>query len=84
MPSYDFDKLREFQGKLVRIATTEGEIIAAKVLSVDEEHQDVVLEVLSTNQPERYERLGKRHLEAGWVMPFEYILHIDFEEKQGG
>jgi hypothetical protein len=76
MPHWDFETLRGFERKIVRLTSTEGEVMIARVLSVDDEHQDVVVDVLSTNQPGRYERLGKKHDEGAWVIPFEYIADI--------
>ena len=73
----DLDALRHFEGKVVRLTTTEDEIIIAKVLSVSDEHQDVVVDVLSTNQPERYVRLGKPHTEGAWAIPFAYLARVD-------
>lgn len=76
MPSWSFENLRGFQGKRVRLTSTEGEGMLARVLSVDDEHQDLVVDVLSTNRPEAYERMGRRFDQAGWVIPFEFIAHI--------
>lgn len=83
MGHWNFKDLVGFQGKRVRIASTEGEIIIAKVLSVGEEYEDLVVDVLSTNQPERYERLGRKHTEAGWVIPFQFIADIALDAAGG-
>lgn len=81
MLSSYFEKLRGVEGKVIRINSTEGEVIVAKVLSVSEEHQDIVVDVLSTNQPERYAKLGKQYTEGAWVIPFEFIESINPEEN---
>jgi hypothetical protein len=71
------DKLRMSEGKVVRLTSTEGEVMTAKVLSVSDESQDVVVDVLSTDQPERYERFGKKHSEGAWAIPFDYISEVE-------
>ena len=78
MPSWDFEKLRAFEQKVVHLTSTEGEAMVARVLWVSEEHCDVTVVVLSTNQPERYVRLGRKHTEGAWVIPFEYIKDVSF------
>ena len=47
------EEFRRFEGAVVRLASTEGEVMTAKVLLVSDEYQDVRVDVLSTNQPER-------------------------------
>lgn len=76
MARWTYDNLRAFQGKVAHVWSTGGEAMTARVLLVDEEHGDLVLDVLATDQPERYERLGRHYRSAGWVMPFEFILEI--------
>ena len=84
MRSITLEEVRRFEGAVVRLTSTEGEVMIARVLSVSDEYQDVLLDVLSTNQPERYERLGKKLNEAGWVIPFEYILEVQPQDGTGG
>ncbi|MGH9396159.1 MAG: hypothetical protein ACRD18_04840 [Terriglobia bacterium] len=84
MLSDDFERLRGFEGQIVRVTSTEGEVMVAKVLSVSEEHLDVVVDVLSTNQPERYERLGKKYTEGAWAIPFEFIASVSPEAHGTG
>ena len=73
MKSIIHEKLRKYDGAIVRRTSTEGEAIAAWVLSVSDANQYVVVDVLSTNQPEQYEQLGKKYDEGAWTIPFEYI-----------
>lgn len=77
MTPEDLDKLRNSEGKVVRLTTTEGETMTVKIVSVSEEYQDVVVDVLSTNQPERYLRLGKPHTDGAWVIPIEFLARLD-------
>lgn len=83
MPTWNFQNLYPFQGKVVRLTSTEGEIMIAEVTFVDEEHEDISLGIKSTNQPERYERLGGRFDKGGWVMPFEFIADVSLAPPIG-
>lgn len=76
-------QLRQYEGKVVRLTSTEGEIMIAKVADVSEEEQDVTLDILSTNQPERYTRMGKNHQQGAWAIPFDFIADISPEEDAG-
>jgi hypothetical protein len=71
------DILRRYEGKTVRIVSTEGEIMTVKVLSVSDPYQDVIVDVLSTNQPERYTRLDRKYNEGSWAVPLEYIQAVE-------
>jgi hypothetical protein len=72
--------LRGLVNKRIRVTTTEGETFVGVVKLVDEEHQDLVHELLSTNQPQRYEKMGTSI--PGWyAIPFEYIEHVREDEQ---
>jgi hypothetical protein len=58
------------------LRTTEGERIRATVVHVDREHEDVVLDVLETDRPERYVRMGRAVGDSSWVVPVEFIGEI--------
>jgi hemerythrin superfamily protein len=77
MNSQIAERLRKLESGLVRLSSTEGEVIVARLLSISEEHQDVVLDIISTSQPERYERLGSRYNDGAWAIPFEYIGDVE-------
>ncbi len=77
MTSDDLDRLRNSEGKIVRLTTTEDEVMTVKMVSFSDEHQDVVVDVLSTNQPERYLLLGKPHTEGAWAIPFAFLARLD-------
>jgi hypothetical protein len=79
MDTEDIRKLSASVDKKVRIVTTEGETFVAKVLWVDEEHHDLVYDLISTTTPERYKQLGVRS-ESACLIPFDYISRIDMEE----
>lgn len=75
-------QLRQYEGKVVRLTSTEGEIMIAKIADVSEEEQDVTLDIFSTNQPERYTRMGKNYHEGAWAIPFDFIAEISPEENR--
>ncbi|MDQ2834497.1 MAG: hypothetical protein M3Y50_12260 [Acidobacteriota bacterium] len=54
----------------------------AKIADISEEEQDVTLDILLTNQPERYTRMGKNHQEGAWAIPFDFIAEISPEENR--
>lgn len=74
-------KLRENEGKVLRITSTEGEVMSARVLHVSKEYGDVVIDILSTNRPERYEEMGKEYKDGSWAIPFEFIAKIEADES---
>jgi hypothetical protein len=48
------DDLKQFLDKTVTLHMTDGEVAKVKVGFVDEEHEDVVADVLETSRPEHY------------------------------
>jgi hypothetical protein len=46
--------LKQFQDKKVRLQLSNGEVAVVKVALVDDEHNDVVADVLRTSEPTRY------------------------------
>jgi len=48
------EQLREFQDHTVFLRLLDGETVKAKVDLVDLEYEDVIVDVLETNQPEHY------------------------------
>lgn len=59
----------------IQITTTERETFVATVRVVDEEEKYVIHDLLSTNQPERYEKMGTP-INATYVIPFEFIESV--------
>lgn len=70
-------QLRACEGAVVRLASTEGEILPARVLYVSEEEVDVIVDILSTNQPERCAGLGKKYQESAWAIPFAFTAKVE-------
>jgi hypothetical protein len=76
MSTLSYRTLCAFEGQIAVLRTTEGERIRATVVHVDREHEDVVLDVLETDSPERYARMGRAIGDTSWVIPFEFIGEI--------
>ena len=53
---------------------TEGEVLLAKAVLVDDEHEDVIYDLISTTQPERYTKSPK---ESAFAIPFGYIAGVE-------
>jgi hypothetical protein len=51
-----FLEAKPYQDKVVVLNLTDGEITKAKILFADAEYEDVVVDIISTNRPERYRR----------------------------
>ena len=47
-------ELKRFEGKIVLLRLTDGERLKAKLYWVEWEYDDVIVDVLETNQPEHY------------------------------
>lgn len=56
----------------------------AKIADISEEERDVTVEILSTNQPEQYTRLGRSHQDCAWAIPFEFITAVGPGEDGAG
>jgi hypothetical protein len=54
MKQGDIERLRKSEGGTVKITCSDGEILEAKILHVDEEYRDVVYDLLSSTRPEKY------------------------------
>lgn len=64
--------LKRNVNKRVRIRATTGENILTIVRFVDEEHRDVVHDLISTDRPARYVEMGAP-IPGAYVIPFEFI-----------
>ena len=64
-------------GEKVRLTTTVGEHLIAKVLSVDERRSELIVDMLSTSMPERFAQFGGLNPNDAYVIPFIYISHVE-------
>jgi len=48
------ERLRQNEGKVVKITCSDGELLEAKILHVDDEYRDAVYDLVSSTMPEKY------------------------------
>ncbi len=60
----------------------EYRVIEPSYPDVSEEEQEAALDTFSTNQPERYTRIGKNHQQGARAIPFDFIAEIIPEEDR--
>ena len=68
------EELCQSVDQVVRLHCADGEVISAKIEFVSEEDQDVICQVLSTNQP------GKPAYEKGGI-PADYLIRLEDIEQ---
>lgn len=59
--------------KQVRITAADGEVLVVKLILVSEEEEDIIYDLISTNRPDKYERLEVR---PAYALPFYAIKWI--------
>ena len=68
----DVERLRHSEKKIVTVSCSDGELLRAKIIHVDDDHRDVIFDLISTSHPETYKGTGT------------YIIHwddiVDFHE----
>jgi hypothetical protein len=52
--SVTFQEVRAYQDKIVILYLSDGEVTNAKIQFADAEHEDIVVDIISTNRPDRY------------------------------
>ena len=73
MTQEQIEQLRQNVGKVVNIHCSDGELLEAKILHVDDEYSDVVYHLVSSSTPEKY----KQGIPSAYVISWEDI--IDFQ-----
>ena len=69
--------LKDHEGEVVRIVLADGEEAVVKVTHVDEEHEDFIYDLLSTNFAGKYLRMPK---EAAYAAKFADLVCARLEE----
>jgi hypothetical protein len=69
--------LKDHQGKVVRITLADGESALVKVTHVDEEHEDFICDLLSTNLGQKYARTSK---DAVYAVRFAELVTANLEK----
>lgn len=80
MKAEDIALLQQSIGKTVRFLCTDGEIIVAKVDTIDFEDEEIVYEMLSTTNESRYE---KHDVQPAYLIHFNEIASIAEAPREG-
>ena len=51
-------EIRLYQDKTVTLTLVDGEVATVKIIFVDTEYEDVVVDIVSTNRPGNYRHVG--------------------------
>ena len=74
----DIERLRSYTDKIVRMKTTDGESLVVKVILMQDEYQDFIHDIISSDQRHRYRKpLGS----AAYVAPYSQIASFDLIEE---
>ena len=73
MTAEQIERLRQNEGKTVKITCSDGELLEAKILHVDDEHEDAMFDLVSSTNLEKY----PRGISAAYVIHWADI--VDFE-----
>jgi hypothetical protein len=74
---YNFETLRPLQDRIVRIVSTTGEIMRAKIRLVSQSERDILVTILDTNRPQE---LGPQHSADKWyAIPFDFLASVEPE-----
>jgi hypothetical protein len=72
MKQNDAERLRKYEGSLVKLFCTDGEILEAKISWVNSNHRDVIYDLISSTTPEKY----RRGQACAYVIKWDDILHF--------
>jgi hypothetical protein len=67
------ERLRQNEGKVVKINCLDGELLDAKIIHVDDEHRDAIYDLVATTTPEKY----KQGTTSAYVIHWDDI--VDFQ-----
>ena len=74
MTQNDLQLLKASIDQIVKITCSDGEILVAKVLSVSEEEEDVIYDLVKTTRDEHYE---KRDVQPAYLIHFRSITRVE-------
>jgi hypothetical protein len=74
MGEHDVDLVRKSIDKIVRFRCTDGEIILAKVHTIDVEDQEIVYDLVTTTDESKYE---KRDEQPAYLIHFRDIASVE-------
>ena len=67
------ERLRQNEGKVVKINCSDGELLEAKIIHVDDEHRDAIYYLVASTTPEKY----KQGNASAYVIHWDDI--VDFQ-----
>jgi hypothetical protein len=70
MTKSDLELLKASIDNLVRVHCLDGEVFVGKTISVSEEEQDLIYDLISTNHEYQYEKTGQN---AAYLIRFDEI-----------
>jgi len=74
MTAADLDILKRHIDKTVTIRCIDGEVLAAKILVVSDEDEDIVFDLISTTREDKYEKLDKQ---PAYLLRFRHIAQVE-------
>jgi hypothetical protein len=74
MTTNDLETLKASKDKVVKITTSDGETLIAKVLLVSEEDEDVLFELISTTHEGQYEKFDQQ---PAYAIDFKKIESVE-------
>jgi acetylglutamate kinase len=66
------ERLRQNEKKVVKINCSDGELLEAKVIHVDDEHRDVIYDLVATTTPEKY----KQGSASAYIIHWDDIIDL--------
>ena len=67
------ERLRQNERRVVKINCSDGELLEAKIIHVDDEHRDVIYDLVATTTPEKY----KQGTASAYIIHWDDI--VDFQ-----
>jgi hypothetical protein len=58
MDAHDLEVLKTSRRRELQIRSFDGEVLIATVFLISDEERDVIVELVSSNRPEKYEAMG--------------------------
>lgn len=71
------DELKKFEDQVVVLHLSDGELLKARLIFVDLEYEDVIVDPIETNQPQHY-----KYPKAVYTVPNAMIQRVDVCEPE--
>ncbi len=77
MKLIEIERLRSYTDKLVRLEAHDGEVMVVKVHTMQDEYQDFIYDIVSTNRESKYTQPLTL---SAYVMRYDDVLSFDLNE----